>query len=107
MIKTVSAQVLHEWLSRGEAVLIDVREPAEYEAQHIPGAVPLPLASVSKNKLPANGGKKIVMQCGSGKRSGMACQKLQAEAADMEAYNLEGGIGAWIRAGYATERAGQ
>ena len=100
MIKTTMPDELNQWLQSGEAVLVDVREPNEYEEAHIGGAIPLPLASVRMNALPPHHGKKLVMQCRSGGRSHTACAKLVSEIPDIDVYNLVGGIEAWKQAGY-------
>lgn len=106
-VKTVDANTLKNWLEKDEAALVDVREPAEYEAEHIPGAVLLPLGNVSIAALPQTAGKKLVFQCKAGKRGGMACEKLLAENPDLEIYNLEGGISAWTQAGYPAKTSGK
>jgi rhodanese-related sulfurtransferase len=103
-MKTVSAAELHDWIKEGRAVIVDVREPSEYEAGHIAGVTLLPLAQVTQAALPPHQGRKLVMQCRSGGRSGKACQKLTEEDAGIEVYNLEGGILGWIEAGYAVEK---
>ena len=51
-IKSIGPITASEWLDNKEAILIDVREPAEYEAVHIDGAHLIPVNSVSFNKLP-------------------------------------------------------
>lgn len=94
-MKTVDAVTLKNWLKNGEAILVDVREPAEYAASNIEGATLVPLAIVSKQTIPNTQGKKLVIHCHSGIRSKSACQRLVAEDPDLEIYNLEGGILAW------------
>lgn len=106
-IKTVDATTLKKWLDSGEAMVVDVREPAEHAAENIAGAKLLPLASVSKQALPDTGGKKLVIHCRSGKRSTNACEKLLAEDPNLEVYNLEGGISAWAGAGHAVQTSGK
>lgn len=105
-LRTVDATTLKNWLERGEAVIVDVREPAEYEAESIPGAILLPLANVNTQALPNTAGKKLVLHCKVGKRGGMACEKLLSEAPDLEIYNLEGGMSAWTHAGYEVKTSG-
>src|ERR1700722_12318173 len=100
MIKSVSAQILKEWLAKNEAILVDVREPSEYQAGHIDGATLLPLGSITNGKLPDLEGRRLVLQCRVGGRSQMACMKLIVENPEQEVYNLEGGIEAWKQAGY-------
>ncbi|MGE3623583.1 MAG: rhodanese-like domain-containing protein [Bdellovibrionales bacterium] len=106
MPQAVTAAQLKEWLDKDQAVLVDVREPAEYRAEHIPGAILLPLARIDRNTLPAHTGKKLVFQCRSGKRGGMACDKLSSLGGGMDVYNLDGGIVTWSEAGYRVERSG-
>ncbi len=106
-IKTVDAKTLKNWLDKGEAVLVDVREPAEHQASNIAGATLLPLSEVSAAKLPNCVGKKLVIHCHAGKRGGMACEKLLAENPALEIYNLEGGISAWNLAGLTSNSSGK
>ena len=106
-MKTVNAATLKEWLAKGEAVLVDVREPAEHAAQNIPGARLIPLAEVSKNKISGLNGKKLVIHCQAGMRGQKACEKLLAEDPALEVYNLEGGISAWSQSGCASGESGK
>ncbi len=106
MIHTTNAMQLKRWLDNGEAVLIDVREPAEHRAAHIPAATLLPLVALTKNTLPDPGDKKLVVHCKAGKRGHSACEKLLRETANLEIYNLEGGIEAWTKAGLPVEKSG-
>lgn len=102
-IRTVDTTTLKSWIESGEAVVIDVREPAEHAAKSIPGTTLIPLGSISKSKLPQPGGKKLVLHCHSGNRGSTACNKLLAEDPSLEIYNLEGGISAWSGAGHAVK----
>ncbi len=99
-IKNIDSATLKNWLDNNQVLLIDVREPAEYEANNIKGSQLISLANVSLKNLPEIGNKKLVLHCQAGKRSFNACQKLIAENEDLEIYNLEGGISAWIQQGY-------
>jgi rhodanese-related sulfurtransferase len=100
MIKSASVAELKQWLQAGQVVLVDVREPNEYREGHIAGSVLVPLASVEADTIPPFQGRKLVMQCRSGGRSRTACGKLIKSKAELEVYNLEGGILAWQQAGY-------
>ena len=101
----MSEKTLHELspsdvkakLDAHEIVLIDVREPNEYEAERIPGALNFPLSTFQPNSLPT-GGKLVVLHCAAGKRSGMAAQKCFECGAD-DATHMAGGLGAWKQAG--------
>lgn len=104
-IKTVDATTLKRWLDDNEAVLIDVREPAEHNAEKINAATLIPLSTMCEKTLPETFGKKLVIHCHSGKRSHNACEKLLAKNPDREFYTLEGGICAWSDAGYAVQKS--
>lgn len=79
------------------AVLLDVREPHEWQAGHAPKARHIPLGQLPQRmrELPAN--KPIVTVCRSGNRSAQAATTLAA--AGRETSNLAGGMHAWARAG--------
>ena len=102
-MQDVEATTLKVWLERGEAFLIDVREPPEYAAEHIPQAQLLPLSSFDPARVPQEAGKKVVLHCVMGMRSAQAGQKL-LDAGFTTVYNFRGGVQAWKDAGYATAR---
>lgn len=106
-MKTVDAATLKRWMESGEAVVVDVREPAEHAAEKIAGATLVPLATVCRQSLPETGGKKLVVHCRSGKRSASACEKLLREDPGLEIYNLEGGISSWSAAGNNVAASGK
>ena len=89
-IKNIDAKTLKNWLDNDQAILIDVRQPAEHRSQKIDKAKLIPLDEICKEKLPEIGDKKLVLHCQGGKRSLSACQKLLNENLDIELYNLEG-----------------
>jgi rhodanese-related sulfurtransferase len=90
-------------LDKGEAVLIDVREPAEYKAEHIKGSHLLPLGGCCPATLPAAAhGKKVIIHCKAGKRGEKACAALMESG--QEVYNLAGGLDAWVAAGLPVEK---
>ncbi len=98
----IDARTVREWLDREEAVLVDVREAAEYAEERIPGTVALPLSAFDPGKLPNEPGKKTVLTCFIGHRSAEAAEQLFA-AGHESAFQLDGGLFAWKEAGYATE----
>ena len=79
------------------AMLLDVREPDEWQAGHAPRARHIPLGQLPQRarELPAN--KPIVAVCRSGNRS--ACAAAILADAGRDASNLAGGMRAWARAG--------
>ena len=92
----VSATQAARWLAEGSAVLVDVRSPDEFRAQHIALAVSVPLDRL-RAALPSLAGRRVVFQCQRGTRGASACAI--AEARQGETYNLDGGIEAWKAAG--------
>jgi rhodanese-related sulfurtransferase len=106
-MKSVDAATLKQWMDNNEAILIDVREPAEHAAENIEKAYLLPLGTINKNNLPQTRGKKIVIHCRSGSRSSDACRKLLAEDPKLDIYNLEGGILAWNAANHRVISSGK
>ncbi len=79
-------------------LLIDVREPDEYAAERIHGALLYPLSTFDPAALPDPGGKDIVLQCGSGMRSAKAMAACAA-AGKAVLGHVAGGIKAWKEAG--------
>lgn len=96
-IHTITPKDAQKMLGNDEAVLIDVREQGEYSQCNITQARLLPLSRVTMDEahLPEHKDKKLIIHCRSGKRSMMACEKLQKEAPKQDFYNLDGGIMAW------------
>lgn len=83
---------------RGEgAPLIDVREPDEYTAAHVPGATLIPLATVpdAVDRVPS--GETVYVICAKGGRSLRAAEFYRSQGID--AVNVAGGTTAWVDAG--------
>ncbi|MDP7028613.1 MAG: rhodanese-like domain-containing protein [Phycisphaerales bacterium] len=97
-VQAVSVEELKQWIDDGDAVLVDVREPDEFGAGHIPSARLLPLGVIESESVPDEFGLKTVLYCRSGNRSGMAAEKLAAERGG-EVMHLAGGISAWSGSG--------
>lgn len=99
----LDAAQVHELLRTRRGVLIDVREPGEFEAERIPGALLCPLSGFDPHSLPLDGSKRIVFQCGTGRRSAQAARLVLAIGLP-EATHLAGGIAGWKSAGLAVTR---
>lgn len=99
--RNISPVQAHELLASGEAVLIDVREPDEFRAEHIACAASLPLAHVRDlfGQLQIPPGRKVIFQCLRGKRGEQACAIVPQKDAPCDFYNIAGGIDAWKNAG--------
>ncbi|MCX5690487.1 MAG: rhodanese-like domain-containing protein, partial [Planctomycetota bacterium] len=97
---------MHSWLSAGQAVLIDVREPDEHARERIDTARLCPLSRFDPANVIADvpPGKIIVLHCKGGKRSADAAAMLcGSPAARGRVVSLSGGIEAWKQSGLATE----
>jgi rhodanese-related sulfurtransferase len=90
-----------EALDRRAIVLVDVREPHEFAAERIPGALAFPLSTFDATALPAPAGRAVVFHCGSGKRSAMAVAKCLAQGIAHHTH-MAGGIQAWKQTGLPT-----
>ena len=64
-------------LEQGRALLIDVREPMEYAAERISGAMLYPLSTFDAAHLPPHGEREVVFQCAAGGRSLTAARMRQ------------------------------
>jgi rhodanese-related sulfurtransferase/rubrerythrin len=78
----------------GFYTLLDVRQPQEYEKNHISGAKLIPLPVLGDEMHQLDPGKPIIVYCAIGGRSRAAAQFLSG-ASFKEVYNLSGGIQAW------------
>jgi rhodanese-related sulfurtransferase len=93
-----------EMAGQPDVAVIDVREPHEYNAGHIPGATLIPVNSVfaRREELPKD--KKIVFVCAVGQRSALAAELAAAAGLPPERlYTLDGGTEAWRKAGHPVE----
>jgi rhodanese-related sulfurtransferase len=103
-VQDIEAATLRSWMERGEALLVDVREPAEHAGERIPGATLVPLSTFDPAQVRVESGKKLVLHCVMGQRSTQAGNTLLA-AGFPEVHQLRGGIQAWKEAGYPVEQS--
>lgn len=110
-ITEVTAKVLAEKLERGDdLLLVDIREPGEWDAGRLPGAVLIPRGTLESAAdltypkrhplLSAARDRPVVMYCASGGRSAFGAERL-GEMGFTDVSSLEGGIGAWVEDGHA------
>ena len=93
-------------INREKAVVIDVCEPAEYQAGHVGGARSIPLGELEAN-LPGavkNKATPLVLVCASGMRSGRAVAIARKLGYD-NAQSLSGGLKSWREASLPIEKA--
>ncbi|MEW6119957.1 MAG: rhodanese-like domain-containing protein [Pseudomonadota bacterium] len=86
-------------LFNDDALVLDVREPSEFDAGHIPKSKHIPLGQLSgrMHEIEKFKEKPVLVSCRSGQRSARACGMLK-KAGFETVYNLDGGILAWERA---------
>lgn len=80
--------------TRQKPLIIDVREPSEFQSGHIPGAVNIPLGTLEKGVGSLDKQKPILLICRSGNRSISAYQRLKALGFTSLA-NVDGGMLRW------------
>ena len=111
-VTTVSVDQAAQLAGQDGVVFLDVREPNEWQAGHVPGAVHVPrglLEFKADPSLPAahekalDPAKKIVVYCASGGRSALAAKTLK-DMGYPDTVNMLGGFGAWSQAGKPVER---
>ncbi len=74
--------------------LVDVRQPKEYDKEHLPGAILIPLRELIDRKDELDTQKTTLVYCASGVRSKAASQLLRAQGFN-DLYNISGGIKKW------------
>jgi len=98
-MQQVSAHQLADWLGdpgRDRPVLLDVREPWEYELCHVAGSKHLPMHAVSARLGELAPDKDVVVICHHGVRS-MQVGMFLEHAGFSAVLNLAGGLDAWAR----------
>lgn len=96
-IETMSAGQARKWLAgrrEGEFTLLDVRQPAEYRAGHLPGAVFIPLPELPERLKELDPSKPVLAYCRSGNRSRSAAALLLTEGF-ASVSSMDGGMMAW------------
>lgn len=87
-------------INRQDALVVDVRETAEWSAGHIPNSRHIALGHLSSHlsEIEKFKDKPVILVCASGNRSGSGCKVLK-QAGFQQVFNLAGGIHAWKDAG--------
>ena len=82
---------------RGGAAIVDVREPGEYVAGHVPGAVLIPMGQLPGRMAELYHGAPVYVVCASGNRSATMTGFLRN--AGFDAYSVAGGTSGWASSG--------
>jgi rhodanese-related sulfurtransferase len=107
VIQEIDVDALAAHVAAGGRV-VDVREPDEYTAAHVPGAVLVPLGTVPDHVDAFTGEGPTYVICRSGGRSMRACELLAAQdVGGLEVVNVAGGTMAWIASGRETVEGDQ
>ena len=97
-IVELTFEEMRRGLEEGSILVVDVREPHEFEAARIPGSVPAPLSSFDPAELPDPGERRIVFSCAAGIRSAHAVAIAQGAGLAIDAHYL-GGLKEWALRG--------
>ncbi len=92
----ISANEATLMINRQDALVIDVRETAEWSGGHIPNARHIALGNLAKHlsEIEKFKEKPVIVVCASGNRSRSGCGILK-KAGFQQVFNLNGGIHAW------------
>lgn len=107
-VPVINANQLSFELSRDTSlVILDAREPAEYQVSHLPHATCVGYNQFALENLPAlEKHQKIIVYCSVGYRSERIGEKL-LEAGFTNVHNLHGGIFEWVNKAYPVYHSGQ
>jgi rhodanese-related sulfurtransferase len=95
---------VREMAQSGEAQLIDVRRPVEHEAGHIAGDVHIEMEEVGARAAEIDAARPVIFYCRVGSRSAFITEAFRNGGYD--AYNMAGGLQAWVEAGLPLEPEG-
>ncbi|MFB7355220.1 rhodanese-like domain-containing protein [Streptomyces gardneri] len=95
-MREVDLDVFASEMAEG-AFAIDVREPDEYRAGHVPGVRTAPLSELGTHLAALPADRLVYVICASGNRSAWAAEHL--EAAGVHAVSVAGGTSGWARTG--------
>jgi rhodanese-related sulfurtransferase len=95
-IRDVGLDELAAGLDEGSIALVDVREPHEFVAGHIPGSISLPLSLFDPAALPLKG--RVVFTCAAGVRSKTAIEFCRQAGLEWSEH-YPGGFKGWLAAG--------
>jgi rhodanese-related sulfurtransferase len=98
-MQQLSAPQLKAWLDdpeRSKPVLVDVRQPWEFDVCRIEGAKPVPMSAIPARFMELDRAAETVVICHHGARSYQVCMFLEHQGFT-NIYNLYGGVAAWAQ----------
>jgi len=98
-MQQISAPQLKAWLDdadRAKPVLVDVRQPWEFDVCRIDGSKPLPMSAIPARFMELDRNAETVVICHHGARSYQVCMFLEHQGFT-NIYNLYGGVAAWAQ----------
>jgi rhodanese-related sulfurtransferase len=99
VIQSLTANQAHELISRGGIEIVDVRDPGEWSAGHLPGARLVPLDQLRRNPAAALPRDGVLFVCAAGIRS-QAAARIAVSQGLKTVYNLTTGTRGWVKAGF-------
>ena len=95
-------------INRENAVVIDVRTPAEFVAGHVPESINIPRDKLGERiaELEKYKGRPLILNCASGVRAGGACGELRRQGFE-NVFQLAGGMNGWLQAGLPMAKGGE
>jgi len=104
-VKEVSPQQAVQLMNRDGAAILDVRDPKDFQAGHIVGAINIPEAKIPERlrELEAAREKPLLLYCSTGMVSGRAGSLLKKSGFG-RLYSLRGGISAWRQENFPVAR---
>ncbi len=101
----LTVEELHErWAPDGtDLQVLDVRELAEWEEGHLPGAVHVPYHDLDRLPAAIDPARPVAVLCASGERAAVGASLLSHHGAREVIHVIEGGVGTWQRHGWPVE----
>jgi rhodanese-related sulfurtransferase len=92
-LKQLSEADFKEKMKKSKDIaIIDVRNPYEYQTNHIKGAINLPLSKIKRKKVEIPTDKDIVLYCQTGIRSKQAAKVLRRRHKNLPLAHIKGGL---------------
>lgn len=104
-VRSIPGVVAVNLINHENAVIVDVCEEREYEAGHLPGAINIPLRTLTQRigELGRHKSTPVIVACRSGNRSLRGAVALKKGGFD-QVYSLAGGLMAWQRDNFPVEK---